>query len=91
MADTVYTERADCPRDVVDDLIDNIGNLSDERKRAREARTRRDWAWFAMQIASDCYTAGSQAATIATIILLKFGHDAALDFLADMKHHEDCQ
>ena len=56
----------------------------------QECRTRRDYARIAMRIAEDRYSAGSSAVRVALIILLRHGVQAAIDFMADLRHHEDC-
>lgn len=58
------------------------------RDRIREAKGRKDFASISCTVASDRYSAGSTAARIALFVLLNHGPDAALDFIADLEHHE---
>lgn len=48
----------------------------------------RDLAGIAMNIAQDRYGAGSSGAAFALATLLRFGPEAARDFVADLEHHE---
>ena len=90
VANETYTPRKldEADQAVLDDLIDNMNNVAGDRSIAERATTRHDFAGIAMRIADDRYTAGSTAATITIICLLKFGTQAAINFAKDLDHHE---
>lgn len=53
-----------------------------------EAEDRKGFARLAGNIAEDRYSAGSTAARATIYILLHHGYQAAVDFAADLEHHE---
>lgn len=69
-------------------LVDNMGRGHQVRFEFRNRSTRRDYAYYAMQVAEDRYSAGSDAARATIVILLKHGVQAAIDFMKDIAHHE---
>lgn len=75
------------PEDKLDDLIDDWSD-SFLRDRLRSAKDRGGRASVAAAITEDRYGAGSAAARAALFILGTHGWQAALDFVADLEHHE---
>lgn len=74
-------------REAADHVLDEMWD-HDLAARLRQGSTRRDFAGCAARISEDRYNGGSTAALATIYIMLAHGVQTALDFQADLSHHE---
>jgi hypothetical protein len=85
--DTVVAYQLEENGDACENILEDVKDR-EMRKVLDKATDRKGFAYAAMNIPQDRYSAGSNAARVAIYIMLKCGTEAALNFVKDLEHHE---